>query len=203
MKLHEKLILLRRDKKLTQEEVAYQLKVSRQMISRWESGNEKPTIEKLEALATIYQVHMNELFEQSNYQEKSGKKNNIIKIVTVISVLLALGLCAFFIYRDMNPDTVNNDQKVILEGEYIQEDGHGGVKQYIEIHEDGTFLFNYNMCAGMVDIKGTWIMDDKTLKLLSDDGKEFTFMVANKNTIKYIKPDNQGCGPQPEDYFSK
>lgn len=61
MEFHEKLKLLRQNKKLTQEEVAEKLYVSRTAISKWESGRGYLGIESLKAIAKFYAVSIDEL----------------------------------------------------------------------------------------------------------------------------------------------
>lgn len=56
MKLSEKLYQLRRRQGLSQEQAAEQLGVSRQAISKWESGQSTPDPDKLAALSRFYHV---------------------------------------------------------------------------------------------------------------------------------------------------
>ena len=58
---HEKLQILRKQKGITQEELAEALYVSRTAISKWESGRGYPNIESLKALAKFYKVTIDEL----------------------------------------------------------------------------------------------------------------------------------------------
>jgi len=51
MTLREKLIVSRNKAGLSQMELAERLGVSRQAVSRWESGDTTPTMDKLKALA--------------------------------------------------------------------------------------------------------------------------------------------------------
>ena len=48
MKFYEKLIILRKKDLLSQEELAEKLDVTRQTISKWELGQSKPDIDKLQ-----------------------------------------------------------------------------------------------------------------------------------------------------------
>lgn len=56
MKLSEKLYQLRRQQGLSQEQAAEQLGVSRQAISKWESGQSTPDPDNLAALSRFYHV---------------------------------------------------------------------------------------------------------------------------------------------------
>lgn len=50
MKLDEKLVALRKERRLTQAKLAEALNVSRQAISRWELGESMPSTENLKYL---------------------------------------------------------------------------------------------------------------------------------------------------------
>ena len=61
MEFNEKLQKLRKQKGLTQEELAASLYVSRTAISKWESGRGYPNIESLKAIANLFSVTVDEL----------------------------------------------------------------------------------------------------------------------------------------------
>lgn len=61
MTLQEKLCRLRSREGLSQEEVAEKLNVSRQSVSKWETGQSVPELEKLLALSELYHVSLDDL----------------------------------------------------------------------------------------------------------------------------------------------
>lgn len=61
MEFNEKLLELRKQKGLTQEELAEVLYVSRTAISKWESGRGYPNIESLKAISKYFSVSLDEL----------------------------------------------------------------------------------------------------------------------------------------------
>lgn len=61
MEFHEKLQELRKQRNLTQEELAAYLFVSRTAVSKWESGRGYPSIDSLKAIAKFYSVTIDEL----------------------------------------------------------------------------------------------------------------------------------------------
>lgn len=61
MEFNEKLQELRKQKGLTQEELAQALYVSRTAISKWESGRGYPNIDSLKAISKFYSVTVDEL----------------------------------------------------------------------------------------------------------------------------------------------
>lgn len=61
MTLEEKLIHLRKEKGITQLELAEAVEVSRQAVSKWESGSATPSTEKLLGLSELYGVSVDYL----------------------------------------------------------------------------------------------------------------------------------------------
>ena len=61
MEFNEKLQELRKQKGLTQEELAEYLYISRTAISKWESGRGYPNIDSLKAIAKFFKVTIDEL----------------------------------------------------------------------------------------------------------------------------------------------
>ena len=63
MKFHNRLVDLRNSKKLSQEELAEKLYVSRQTISNWERGRTYPDINSLLLIATFFDVSLDNLIK--------------------------------------------------------------------------------------------------------------------------------------------
>lgn len=61
MKFSEKLQTLRKEKKMSQEDLAQELDVSRQSVSKWESGTTYPEMDKLLALCKIFNCSLEDL----------------------------------------------------------------------------------------------------------------------------------------------
>ncbi|MBO5273452.1 MAG: helix-turn-helix transcriptional regulator [Clostridia bacterium] len=77
MEFNEKIQELRKNKGLTQEELAEILFVSRTAISKWESGRGYPNIESLKAIAQLFGVPIDELLsgdELLNIAEEDAKQ---------------------------------------------------------------------------------------------------------------------------------
>lgn len=71
-KFHEKLKKLRKEKGLTQQEVADFFGINQPVYQKWESGNRKPTYENLSMLACIFDVSID--FLLSEYSEISKER---------------------------------------------------------------------------------------------------------------------------------
>ena len=89
MTLCEKLTQARKAAGLTQADVAAKLNVSRQAVSRWESGQSKPSTEKLLALGELYGVSINRLLNTENTEkpavETTSDESEAVPVETVIS----------------------------------------------------------------------------------------------------------------------
>lgn len=66
---HENLVLLRRINHMSQEELAEKIGVSRQTISKYETGEALPDIEKCKALADLFDVSMDDMV---NYEKEAN-----------------------------------------------------------------------------------------------------------------------------------
>lgn len=73
MKLNEKIYYYRKRAKLSQEELAAQVGVSRQAVSKWELGDATPELDKLAALAKAFRVTADELLSEGE-PEADGEK---------------------------------------------------------------------------------------------------------------------------------
>ena len=62
---HDNLVQLRKMKKMTQEEIAGELGVSRQDIAKWENGETVPDLDKCRRLAELFEVSLDDL---ANYE---------------------------------------------------------------------------------------------------------------------------------------
>ena len=65
MLFNEKLKMLRKGKDLTQEDLAERLNVSRQAITKWESGEGVPDIENLKQISIYFDVSIDELVKEN------------------------------------------------------------------------------------------------------------------------------------------
>lgn len=100
MKLEEKLVLLRKQRGLTQLELAEKINVSRQAVSRWESGETTPSRENLKALSGLYCVTIDSMLngdkqgvERMEKQEKFVvlRKRNMLIVILAIAAVLGTG----------------------------------------------------------------------------------------------------------------
>lgn len=79
MNLAEKLFELRKAKNLTQDDVAEKLNVTRQTVSKWETGQSTPDFDKIVPLCELYEISPNELLmgekEEPEKETVDSEKN--------------------------------------------------------------------------------------------------------------------------------
>ena len=66
MEFKEKLQILRTDRKLSQEELAAQLNISRQSVTKWENGQSFPDIQNLIQLSEIFKIPIDRLVKDND-----------------------------------------------------------------------------------------------------------------------------------------
>ena len=84
--LCDNLLSLRKLNRLTQEEVAEKVGVSRQAVAKWESGESVPDIQKCAMLAQLYSVSLDELVQLPGAVKRSRmppKGKHIFGVVTI------------------------------------------------------------------------------------------------------------------------
>lgn len=102
MKFGDNLKLIRKSRKISQEDLAEKLGVSRQSVSKWETGENYPSMQNIMCLCTIFKCQINELvhedFVDINFlddeikmsvvkfkKDEQRKMKSITKIIYVIS----------------------------------------------------------------------------------------------------------------------
>ena len=74
MEFYEKLRKLRKENGMSQEELAQQLNVSRQAVSKWESGQGFPETDKLLTIGNIFSVSMDYLLKTNNEESLAAEE---------------------------------------------------------------------------------------------------------------------------------
>ena len=103
MEFNEKLQLLRRTRGISQEKLAEEIGVSRQVISKWEEGDEIPDMHDLMALSDWFNVSLDELLRDrinprtlqllSFLEEVEENENDLIPntILTIAMIMMIRG----------------------------------------------------------------------------------------------------------------
>lgn len=86
---------LRKNKKITQTELAEQFGYSDKAISKWENGDTLPDIQTLYQLCEFYNVTLDFLVSEQSFDEKIKYINHLNKRVIINNSLIELLYCSF------------------------------------------------------------------------------------------------------------
>ncbi|HDX9578047.1 TPA: helix-turn-helix transcriptional regulator [Bacillus pseudomycoides] len=140
MNIGKKIKHLRVINKMTQEDVANQLFISRQVISKWELGKSLPDLTNLLALSKLFNVSIdsllkedlnlqNQLIKQSNY-----KKYLMMTYIYIYSLFTIIVIsCCFIAFLLIPKDIKTSDLKVINSYFYKEADNKEILHIYSEL----------------------------------------------------------------------
>ena len=80
MTLGEKICMLRTGKGLSQEDLAQRLEVSRQSVSKWETGQSVPDLEKIIKLADLFGVSVDELVREGERPQPPQPEPQVVYV---------------------------------------------------------------------------------------------------------------------------
>lgn len=94
VKINEKILKLRKEKNFSQEDLGNKINVSRQTISKWETGESNPDFDKIIPLCEVFSITADELLKDDACLGEGLKKDN-----TVNKKRKALFICSsLFLY---------------------------------------------------------------------------------------------------------
>lgn len=127
MKFNEKIIMLRKNKNLSQEDLGNELGVARQTISKWELGETTPEMDKLIKMSEIFEITLDDLIKDTEPNIDKNNANNtntqklaglVIKILKGIGIFIIIVFAITVIMMIMGLVSYNNmkyDSKVVVE----------------------------------------------------------------------------------------
>ena len=122
MNLSNNLITLRKKENISQEELAEKLDVSRQAVSKWESGNGYPETEKLLKLCEIFNCSVDTILkgkiEENNNNTDLNEYDKFMltfgKYISIGIFLVLVGVTIYLIYLGLLPQIKNINEKDIM-----------------------------------------------------------------------------------------
>lgn len=85
MKFNEKLLAIRKQHGLSQEELGMELQVSRQTIFKWEAGQSYPDFQRLVMLSDYFGMSLDELVKDIDVQDVREKNLTDEKVASIFS----------------------------------------------------------------------------------------------------------------------
>ena len=114
MNFKEQIQKLRKERGMTQNELAEKLFISYQAVSQWENGNTKPDIELLPKLAEIFDVSIDELFGRKTSKGNlvNGEENTLYFVIASSDEIMGI--------MDLEElKKKKNEVKVTIEGDTL------------------------------------------------------------------------------------
>lgn len=122
MNLGKKILELRKERGITQNELAEKLFVSYQAVSQWENGNTNPDVSIIPNIAKVFNITIDELFSEDKEQQHEVKLKNfdenslyivIIKGDKLLNVLDYNEVLNNKEYEDINIDVTGDNIKAV------------------------------------------------------------------------------------------
>lgn len=124
--LGENIYNLRKQNKLSQEQLAEMINVTRQTISNWELGETSPNPEQLKLLSSVLNVSVDELLNNdiknvlvervSNTEKLAGIIIKILKFIGIgFIVMLVIDIVAFVVFMFVKKDmSISNGEEITI-----------------------------------------------------------------------------------------
>lgn len=93
----ERLAALRKERGLSQEDLAEKLQLTRQTISKWETGASTPDLELLVQLAEVFDVSVDSLLGVKKPDKKSAEKTSFLTIFCIFQLTIFVAGVALYI----------------------------------------------------------------------------------------------------------
>jgi transcriptional regulator with XRE-family HTH domain len=179
MEFNQKLQELRKQKGLTQEELAEQLYVSRTAISKWESGRGYPNIESLRAIAKFFSVTLDDLLSSDEVltiaEEDNKQKEKLFRDLMFGLLDLCAALLLFLpFFAEKTDGIVRSVSLIALDG----------VQPYLKIAYLAVVISMIIMCVltlALQNVKtAAWVKSKTTISLILGAIAVLVFMISSQ-----------------------
>lgn len=99
----DRIYKIRKERNLSQEDLANMIGVSRQIVSRWESNLSVPLSDKLKIISEKLNINYDELLNGTIMENK--KKSNIIKYMVLLVLFIVIEVIVIIIYSNIDNST--------------------------------------------------------------------------------------------------
>lgn len=200
----EKLLELRKQKGWSQEELGYKLDVSRQTISKWESGQSSPEMEKLVKLSEIFEISLDDLIKGIKIETKIDKSqsveenkeykniqntqiNKVCKIIFIFALTAAFIFLGIVLIRMAKLNSINNALNYLCDSTNykITENSdviNGGMNQI----DDGYVLEYYSYGNNKMVQDGTIFPESFKKYFIAEENAYYEFNIESKSYNKVL-----------------
>ncbi len=152
MKFEEKIVQIRKEKGLSQEELAEYLGVSRQAVAKWESGASYPEVDKLITICNLFQISIDSLLRVEERQCSSYRPRDRRALSEPMIAFLCKAKKECFAgegnrISSSRPESLDYRYS---EGEYTYLDSYFGGEKFIGeevLYSKGSPVWSMNYCG--------------------------------------------------------
>jgi transcriptional regulator with XRE-family HTH domain len=132
MKFQEKIGRIRKEKGLSQEEMAEKLGVSRQAVAKWEAGLSYPDVDNLIALSALFQVSIDSMLkmEEDNCSTYQPKVKNVLTDQMVTFLCKAKKECYAGVGNQVASSRPSSYDYRFTEGDFTYLDSYFGGEKF-------------------------------------------------------------------------
>ena len=179
MEFNEKLQQLRKQKEITQEELAAAIYVSRTAISKWESGRGYPSIDSLKALSEFFGITIDDLLSGEELliiaEADTNQKQNYFR--DLVFGLLDISIAMFFFVPFFGQATNESVQAVSLLS-FIEISSYLRIVYFavvISIMTMGILILAFQKCQNIF-----WIKNKGTISLILNTVGILIFIISTQ-----------------------
>lgn len=165
----DKIYKFRKSRNLSQEEFANSIGVTRQIVSKWESNQSIPGVDKLKKISDVYNISYDELLNDVNYDK--DKKYNIKKYIILFILMILVQIIFIFVVSLVSYKNMGSSYKCILRQTY----------DILEVYDSDDENYSYITLRKEDSIKTVRV--SKLISSLIDEGNKYQFIFrGNENS---------------------
>lgn len=194
MNLGKKIVKIRKDNKMSQEDFAEQFDVTRQTISSWENSKSYPDIETLIRISNKFDISLDILLkedrnmvEEIDKKVREGKKFKIV--VSILASLIFIIIACIFTSNYLKSEKIKKDDERYMEIiSNIKTLGFGksnGIG-FSSIEENGVTYTVYTKKLQVLDsniMAKVDLLEDDSSIFFDYDGEKVAVTYANKDVV--------------------
>lgn len=123
MGINNKIYELRKKAGISQEELGFKLNVTRQTVSKWETGQSLPEIDKVNALCDLFEISTDDLlrdqpveFKKTNEHDDSEKVENKRKNISFLTLTVFTFFLTILLIPIMNELNISKNIEAVIVG---------------------------------------------------------------------------------------
>lgn len=184
----DKIYKFRKSRNLSQEEFANSIGVTRQIVSKWESNQSIPGVDKLKKISDVYEIPYDELLNNTDYE---GKKSMVIrKYILLFILMIIIQVIFIFLISNFSNKEIKNDYKCVGSQTYIVMeiyDSEDSNYMYVTLKKDDTIK-----TVKVSKVIGSLINVDKKYEFVfksNDSNNDMEHIFDNNEIINVIETD--------------